>query len=421
MLLYLELPWHYLMILFCLFSGSFLLIYVNEYHVPVSSFTFHGDQSAVGIWITHIRKAQDLYQEARMSSTSAEKPSFPQSEIITEEVIGYTPLLIAGAEPLPLLQLTRCASEEPDPGHSMEEVSSPINRSRSWNEMTSRSSDSGQNNSQQVPMFVNSSMGGNVKSAPSDYDSIATSANIVGNHTQVQYSNSDPTVSSQFGMDDRLGVPHMSISASPSECDMSLLPELVDESMKSKLYQRRQSRTEKRYHTADAIQELNKFQNRDNSIYKRFSDRAPEKLGVLKNKTMSSDSIRSIHSSSGVSSTGSLHLSPEGDICEVDSDLEMNDDDMDIPVDMNEDDINHYKNNSQHTKSKSTPDIVSLMQDLNTEDMKDGITSVNLPLFDDPRKKLSHAQLLRMKKQLLLSSNVEARWVPQFHIFSCCF
>ena len=136
---------------------------------------------------------------------------------------------------------------------------------------------------------------------------------------------------------------------------------------------------------------------------------------------MSSDSIRSIHSSSGVSSTGSLHLSPEGDICEVDSDLEMNDDDMDIPVDMNEDDINHYKNNSQHTKSKSTPDIVSLMQDLNTEDMKDGITSVNLPLFDDPRKKLSHAQLLRMKKQLLLSSNVEARWVPQVHIFSCCF
>lgn len=375
--------------------------------MPVSSFTFHGDQNAVGIWIAHIRKAQDLYQEARMSSTSAEKPSFPQAEIITEEVIGYTPLLLGdGSDTLPLLQLTRCASEEPEPGHAMDEVSSPINRSRSWNEMASRNSDSGQSNSQ-VPMHADSNMRYN--NSANDMESRVSSANMVGNHSQVQYSNSDPTVSSQFGTDDRLGVPHMSISAGTSESDMSLYPELVDESMKSKLYQRRQSRPEKRYHTADAIQELNKFQNRDNSIYKRFSDRAPEKHGVLKNKTISSDSIRSFHSSSGVSSTGSLHLSPEGDICEVDSDLEVNDDDIDMTLDVNEDDIGDLKNNAQHAKSKSTPDIVSLMQDLNTQDMKDGITSVNLPLFEDPKMKLSHSQLLRMKKQLLLSSNIEAR------------
>jgi len=45
------------------------------------------------------------------------------------------------------------------------------------------------------------------------------------------------------------------------------LPEFVDEGIRSKLYQRRQSRTEKRDHTADAVQELNKNQNRDNSIH----------------------------------------------------------------------------------------------------------------------------------------------------------
>lgn len=372
---------------------------MNEYHVPVSSFTFHGDSNAIGFWISHIRKAQDLYQEARLSTSSSEKPSFPQSEIITEEVIGYSPLY-DGSDTLPLLQLTRCASDEPENGCSMEEVSSPINRSRSWNEMASRNSESSHMNSQ-VPTYVESSMT-NTNSA-SDYDSIPNNSGVTGNHTQVQYSSSDPTVFGQYGNEERLSVPQMSISAGVSESDMSVLPEFVDESMKSKLYQRRQSRTEKRYHTADAIQELNKFQNRDNSIYKRFSDRAPEKHGVLKNKTMSSDSIRSFHSSSGVSSTGSLHLSPEGDICEVDSDLEVND------LDINEDDIGDLKNNSQYAKSKSTPDIVSLMQDLNTEDMKDGITSVNLPLCEDPKLKLSHAQLLRMKKQLLLSSNVEAR------------
>ena len=67
-----------------------------------------------------------------------------------------------------------------------------------------------------------------------------------------------------------------------------------------------------------------------------------DKQGVLKSKVMSSDSIRSIPSSSGVSSTGSLHLSPEGDICEVDSDLEVNDIDHDIPLDINEDDIDTF-------------------------------------------------------------------------------
>ncbi|KAL4220833.1 Pleckstrin y domain containing [Mactra antiquata] len=387
-------------------KGSFLLIYVNEYHVPVSSFTFHADQNAVQIWVTHIRKAQDLYNEARETASSNEKPSYPQSEIITEEVISYTPLIYSESDTnLPLLQLSRCSSEEPE--SSMPEgVASTMYRSGSWNEMSSM--DTASSGAERMRSSDNQAVSNTLETQHN-----ASSVNdISSNHTIVQYSRSDPTVFSQFIGDDRLRVPQMSISAGTSESDMSTLPEFVDESMKSKLYQRRQSRTEKRYHTADAIQELNKTQNRDNSIYKRLSWNFPngevggDKQGVLKHKTMSSDSIRSFHSSSGVSSTGSLHLSPDGDICEEDSDLGDNDIETDIPHDINEDDIQKEFQSSH--KSKSTPDIVSLMQDLNTQDMKDGIRSVDLPICDDPKQRLSHAQLLRMKKQLLLSSNVEA-------------
>ncbi|XP_053378872.1 pleckstrin homology domain-containing family G member 5-like isoform X3 [Mercenaria mercenaria] len=398
-------------------KGCFLLIYVNEYHVPVSSFTFHADHNAVQIWITHIRKAQDLYREARMATSSSEKPTFPQTEIITEEVIGYTPLIYSESDTnLPLLQLTRCASEEPE-GQRSNEVSSPINRSRSWNEMSVHSD---------APMYstevhkhvyppVNKGSPPVNKGTTGVLESEQVSRKNSSNHTIVQYSQSDPTVFSQYAGEGTLRVPNMSISAGTSESDMSTLPEFVDENIKSKLYQRRQSRTEKRYYTADAIQELNKTQDRDNSIYKRLSwnfpngEAAGDKQGVLKHKTMSSDSVRSFHSSSGVSSTGSLHLSPEGDICEEDSDLGDYDNDneieMDLPHDLNEDTLREF--HATH-KSKSTPDIVSLMQDLNTHDMKDGICSIDLPSCEDPKQRLSHAQLVRMKKQLLLSSNVEA-------------
>lgn len=352
-----------------------------------------------------------------MANSSSERPVFPQSEIITEEVIGYTPLMYSESDSnLPLLQLTRCASEEPE-GQRLEDVSSPINRSRSWNEMPVSSES--RSHSSEVHKHSDPSVSKNSPPVHSGSQVVLDNEHISNsgsNHTLVQYSNSDPTVFSQYTGEDRLRVPQMSISAGTSESDMSVLPEFVDENIKSKLYQRRQSRTEKRYHTADAIQELNKNQDRDNSIYKRLSwnfpngEAASDKQGVLKHKTMSSDSVRSFHSSSGVSSTGSLHLSPEGDICEEDSDLGDYDNDneieTDLPHDMNEDNVREFQ--TSH-KSKSTPDIVSLMQDLNTNDMKDGISSVDLPACDDPRQKLSHAQLVRMKKQLLLSSNVEAR------------
>ena len=99
---------------------------------------------------------------------------------------------------------------------------------------------------------------------------------------------------------------------------------LVDSDVtKCRLNLRRAVRNERRYHTADTIEDINK---RDNSIQKRLSwnygtesvhqqgDSGESSEAVKSNKETrlrSADSLRSVLSSSGVSSTVSLHVSPE--------------------------------------------------------------------------------------------------------------
>ena len=39
-------------------KGSFLLIYMNEYHVPISAFTFHSDVTGIKAWLDRFREAQ---------------------------------------------------------------------------------------------------------------------------------------------------------------------------------------------------------------------------------------------------------------------------------------------------------------------------------------------------------------------------
>ena len=362
-----------------------------------------------------------MYREARQVSSNPAEKSFPQSEIITEEVIGYTPLILHdnAADQPPMFEFTRCSSVDKD--QQRHENSPPMNRSSSWNEMANAVVSSAESASSLHYSHSQSAIDAH-RSDRSQHltkDSQATS-----NFLTVQYSQSYPSVVHQYSMEESSRPPPPSpLASSSGDIDMAL-PEFIDESAKSKLYPRRGSRTEKRYYTADAIQEMQKNENRDNSIHKRLSWNIPngelstEKQGVLRNKVMSSDSIRSFHSSSGVSSTGSLHLSPE-DICEenqVEDDIiEVDDDDIEkLPQDLNENDVvvrDQLFADNRHAKSKSTSDIVSLMQELNTSDMKDGISSVDLPIIQtDMNLKLSHAQLLRMKKQLLLSSaNIEAR------------
>ncbi|XP_021339321.1 pleckstrin homology domain-containing family G member 5-like isoform X2 [Mizuhopecten yessoensis] len=360
-------------------KGSFLMIYLNEYHVPVSAFTFHGDQAAVRVWLEHIRKAQALYREIRNPTQGSNSYSYLSGELVEEQVINVTPI-----SPLPLDQpdvvMSRSAGNDPAGQHFL----FPNNAA-------------GQSSPGRISPMSNEPQ------SPTPYVSHprpAKSHSYHGDeqhHKHVQSSNSVPSFVDSIPDDDRLHIPHSTGSSANSD---SSLPDIVDENQKVKLSQRRSSRNGSRYITADHIQDLNK-DDKDTSIHKRLSwnygtSDNDERQGVLKTKTQSSDSLRSIHSSSGVSSTGSLHLSPEemeyssnnhGDICTI---HECRHDDCDV--------------NELHRNSEQN-DISTLFQAMSTSEINQGIVSVDLPSFE---KKLTHAQLMKMKKQLLLSSNVEA-------------
>ena len=227
-----------------------------------------------------------------------------------------------------------------------------------------------------------------------------------------------------------------------------LVPITSDENQR-RLNQRRISRNEKRYHTADAIQDMRKdARDKDSTIHKRLSwnfgtvdiNIEGGEKGVLKHKTFSSDSLRSMPSSSGVSSTGSLHFSPETEIGEeyvvakapnpqiryLNSHQHFHSQESPPEVQI------EFRVNGQHSVSllepgssleelghqtltvqdravsKSMPDISKLNINLTKGETHDGITSIELPKDEDQRRKMSHAQVLRMKKQLLLNSTTEA-------------
>lgn len=206
--------------------------------------------------------------------------------------------------------------------------------------------------------------------------------------------------------------------------------DLSDENLKVKLKERRTSRSEKRYHTADYIQDLTKQENKDTNIYKRLSwnfgtsDLSIEKNDSLKGRVTSSESFRSIYSSSGVSSNGSLHQNPDPEVSimieksdtpkDIDEVInqEMKKDSSEMNVTLPKDLLNAERDlisDQNHPKSKSVNDIEALLKELSTSELEDGISSVALPKTDNNRKKLTHAQIMRMKKQLLLSANIEAR------------
>ena len=240
-----------------------------------------------------------------------------------------------------------------------------------------------------------------------------------------------------------------------------------DELSRMKLASRRTSRAEKRYHTADSITDMKSTQEKDASIHKRLSWRTDVQVVDNKNlgspsKALSTDSVRSYPSSSGVSSTGSLHLNLESDISE-ESELsgfggssetglvsptraknmflvgDISDQQMLVGgdnVDSNFDDANNNSDrnrnerlpeksgefldvdedefslsDSSQGRSKSTPDLVTMFNNtLHVSEMEDGIASVAVASEGFSRK-LTHADILKMKKlkhQVLYDANVES-------------
>ncbi|XP_067658142.1 pleckstrin homology domain-containing family G member 5-like isoform X3 [Haliotis asinina] len=389
-------------------KGSFLLIYLNEYHTPISAFTFHGDQTGVKVWLDHIKRAQEKYSETLMKDQQSAMSKVSQ----VKEEVSYTPL-----SPLPkpdLISMERSGSIESAEGNFVPNLTTQNYASPS---------------SPKKPNGISPHV------SLQDVGRAGSLGTIV-NHTSPKSSelatSSSPDTSPVTKKKHRpvsscLSVPnimdgHQDLQTSPSlnslTRDDSNLDDLKEEDSKEKRNARRVSRNEKRYYTVDSVQELQKNKDRDNSIHKRLSwNLGSKELGckdlrleerILHDQLHTSDSLRSIPSSSGFSSSGSLHLNPESEISE-ETYIHTSDHDVSMLSIERDDMPAELTPETKNFKSKSTSDIMALMQDLKTSDQEGGITSVELPMVDSGKKKLSHAQILRMKKMhLLLNSNVEA-------------
>lgn len=168
----------------------------------------------------------------------------------------------------------------------------------------------------------------------------------------------------------------------------------------SKPHQRRSSRTEKRYHTADSIQELQPV--KDSSIHKRLSLNYGPVTSAQHTvmKSVSSDSLRSMPSSSGVSSSGSLLVSTaDTDWC----------------------DEEHDPHPPPPSDACATNDSSATLTDIGVEDADTVVSpstrTVSLPstvteedgvVAEERQAKAKHNDVVRIKKHLLLNSTLEA-------------
>lgn len=425
-------------------KGSFLLIYMNEYHIPIAAYSFHGDQAAVRVWLEKIRDAQTDYGRQKLDDQTQHRLS-QSAPAVTEEVMysplpGFSPLSM---ERTPAVIFPRSHSMESTEGRFMPNITPT--RSPHTETSSPEKSPTGHHSPavqerigsyNEIPP-TNASMT-RVISEARHTSSPEFSPNSDHRHKPVKACHSVPNMSGgQLQIVDNdydeandmgLAMDVMSVNAAVGSLSLSQSnlaePGPVDDDYNkmNKVNQRRVSRTEKRYYTADSIQEL-RYKEKDSSIHKRLSWQNESHLEEkLRKKVLSSDSVHSIPSSSGVSSTGSLHLNPESDISEeteVGHRRDSSQTDHQTCGRQASHDVNIMSSLSpiplasqgHNAKATSTPDIVLLFNSLKTGEPEDGISSVDLSVVVDGErqgKKLTHAQILKMKKQLLLNTDVEA-------------
>ncbi|KAK7093445.1 hypothetical protein V1264_007200 [Littorina saxatilis] len=391
-------------------KGSFLLIYLNEYLIPMAAYTFHGDQAAVRVFLEKIR---DAVRDYRRKLQEDAREHLAASMTVMEEV-EYTALPREGPltmDRTPHSAFPRSASTESTDGHYMPNLAPnrghgiPLERTGSCNEMQSPNSVSG--TSRGIPDHAHS-----FSSSSNDFSPTSDRR-----HKPVKQCYSVPNMAAgqlsvANGEDDDQGLSMDTRSVrravgSPSSSMYNLAEPgpVDDEDVNGRINKnsaRRTSRSaEKRYYTADSIQELRQHKDKDSSIHKRLSWQNENHLDdKLRSKVLSTDSIPS---SSGVSSTGSLHLDPNRDISE-EIDLTRSGSSRTL-----QGDGSPSGSVDLSGQSKSTPDIVQLFHSLKTGEAQDGIVSVDMPAVNDgPGRRLTHSQILKMKKQLLLDTNVEA-------------
>lgn len=194
--------------------------------------------------------------------------------------------------------------------------------------------------------------------------------------------------------------------------------EMEDEN-RCKIINKRTCRAERRYHTADSIENIKK--EKDSSIHKRLSwNYGQHSTGSLctycekaKNKYLSQClSMESVHSSSGVSSNTSLHLSAGS----MDYDIGFEGSDIleEDPVETGNTEIV----NGGHCTCSSLSNSSELMTvgppgsniKIDVSEVRDGISSVQIAENGGylSHNKPSKVDLRRMKEFLLTNCSVEA-------------
>eukprot|EP00106_Octopus_bimaculoides_P009484 XP_014776926.1 PREDICTED: uncharacterized protein LOC106873908 [Octopus bimaculoides] len=338
-------------------KGSILVIQTNDYIVPIMAFILHADSASIKNFIEHINKAKLLFNEANQPVRHQLYQTI--GDIKTSPKIQYRSSFQEGKYD---------KFTDPSPSPKFHEKSRP--NSFSFTKQKLQNSTSEQ--TMISPLIVCES----------------------------------PSPETQTGSSLLLPTSEMKTSHSMPSCASSdWLSRGVAEETKCKSERKR--KTEKRYNTADSIQELKRKEHPDNTIHKRFSWNSGSTHKENRQslyKHVSSDSIRS---SSGVSSTCSSHLSPDHENNENEEETTP----VNVPEEplLTEPNENYLTLNTENKSlSKSMPDIAALLHDVCPSEMKDGISSVDITGLDVNYEGLNHTQVLVIKKYLLLNSNNES-------------
>ncbi|CAI9720308.1 pleckstrin homology domain-containing family G member 5 isoform X11 [Octopus vulgaris] len=339
-------------------KGSILVIQTNDYIVPIMAFILHADSASIKNFIAHIYKAKDLYNEANQHSVQ-NQPYQITGNIKSTLQLQYRSSFQEGKYD---------KFTDPSPSPKFHEKSRPNSFSFTKHKLQN-----------------------------STHEQTMASPRIVCE---------SPSPETQTSPSLQLPTSEMKTSHSMPSCASSeWLSQTAGEETKSKSERKR--KTEKRYNTADSIQELKRKEHADNSIHKRFSWNSGSTHKENRQnlyKHVSSDSIRS---SSGVSSTCSSHLSPDHENNENDEETTP----VNVPAEplLTEPNENFLTLNTENkTLSKSMPDIAVLLHDVSPSEMKDGISSVDITGLDVKYEGLNHMQVLNIKKYLLLNSSNES-------------
>jgi len=418
---------------------SFLLVHLNEFNVASAMYTLHGDATT---WVEKIKKTQDDYRN--LWKLNLERPETGLEYLNTsDEDDEYSADFNQVPDHMGLSRVESTSSVDvfiPNISH--------INRSNSHNTLVRNFSQGEVDRLRSSsPLHLNSDSDSVKRPRSATYNEDSTDP------TRHSNSSHPPSLSykshSEASEDSFTGLSLPGAASSPRTNDFKSFdasrtnsveddttscarlpgrPDIFLEESRSKLANRRKSGAEKRYYTADHIQDLQP-KEKDTSIHKRYSlnysnNPGNERSTALHDKTISSDSLRSMPSSSGVSSTGSLHLSPDTDIyeeCESEnasvSSIRYIPPMTQIHDKISEEDPSNLSSTDSSSSqsyeavkkfSKSLPDVSALLS-LSKSGGGDGMGLVQLTKQDSlEKKKLTHAEMRKMTKNLLLNSTLEA-------------